>query len=59
MYRGDPNEEASDSQIGYIFRLIDQRIVRKKTANRIIELLMEEPEPDNGLSNLKNIQRPT
>jgi hypothetical protein len=59
MYRGDPNEEASDAQIGYIFRLIDQRIVRKKTANRIIELLMEEPEPDNGLSNLKNIQRPT
>jgi hypothetical protein len=59
MYSGDPNEEASDAQIGLIYRLIDRRYVRKKTASKIIELLLEEMEIDNGLSNLKNIQRPT
>lgn len=58
MYVGDPNEEASNAQIGLIYRLIDRRHVRKKTASKIIELLLEEIEPDNGLSNLKNIQRP-
>lgn len=59
MYTGDPNEQASDAQLSLIYRLIDRRYVRKKTAHKIIELLLEEIEPDNGLSNLKNIQRPT
>ena len=59
MYSGDPNEEASDAQLSLIYRLIDRRYVRKKTASKIIELLLEEIEPDNGLSNLNNIQRPT
>lgn len=46
------------SQLLFIQKLLDRRLIRKKTASKIIEMLLEEREPDNELSNLKNIQRP-
>lgn len=58
MFRGDPNDEASMSQLLFIQKLLDRRLIRKKTASKIIEMLLEEREFDNELSNLKNIQRP-
>lgn len=53
----DRSEMASDRQIVVIYNMLERRHVRRVTAEKIIALLSEEHEHDNGLGDLKEIQR--
>ncbi len=52
-------DEMTISQESYIHRLLEERRVSFKSAQRIIELLTDEPKlSDPGLDTLKAIQNP-
>lgn len=53
----DRSDMATDRQISAIYNMLERRHVRRVTAEKIIALLSEEHEQDNGLGDLKEIQR--
>lgn len=55
----DPNDEATSRQIEKIYYLVETRRITRKTASDIIEMLLNEPEPSNGLEMFKKIVRPS
>lgn len=51
--------EMSMSQSSYIYRLLEERRITRKTANTVIELLLEHPPISaSGLETIHEIQRP-